>query len=500
MENLKTRAMTNSFIYYVLESSICLLLFLTVYRLLIANLTHFSWMRIYLLISVILSLILPLVIIPIQWNSSIHTASLFNNSSFLTGNISAGYYEGQALSNDSRNNIGAILLQGMIILLIAVYIFGLLYKVYNFARNLRSIQKCIKQNPKVREGRFWLVDLNEKVPPFSFFNYIFITNSYQKLSADELQRIKDHEKVHSQQLHSLDVLFIEFISIIFWFNPLLIYLKKSIQEIHEYIVDEKIVEKGKGKKDYAELLLKLASEVKGFNLSAGFSGSQIKRRIVMISRQRSLPGHKLMFIILVPLTILLMLSFSYIKNPDPLTAQTKQNENVNQSQLKIGNIIWKGNTVYDIKTLNHAFGLKTGSVYNKSLIDDRLNGSSGAQDALSNLYQDNGYLFSRISVQENQNKEVVDLIVTINEGKQFKFNDVIVKIDGIITKDPVNEIGIHKGDLFSKAKIIQAIKALAATGKYDPEKINPKPLPNVTTEEFDNVDLLFELTKISNQK
>jgi hypothetical protein len=51
--------MTNSFVYYVLESSICLLLFLMVYRLLIANLTHFSWMRIYLLIGVILSLILP---------------------------------------------------------------------------------------------------------------------------------------------------------------------------------------------------------------------------------------------------------------------------------------------------------------------------------------------------------------------------------------------------------------------------------------------------------
>ena len=491
--------MTNSFIYFVLESSICLLLFLMVYRFLIANLTHFSWMRIYLLISVILSLILPLLILPIHWSTSIHPFSHFNNFNFLTGAQPDGYSEGQTLSDGIRNRKGSDLEQGLIILVIAVYMVGLIYKAYNFARNLRSIQKCIKQNPKVKEGRFWLVDLNEKVPPFSFFNYIFIANSYQKLSADELQRIKDHEKVHSQQLHSLDVLFIEFISIIFWFNPLFIYLKKSIQEIQEYIVDEKIVQKGKGKKDYAELLLKLASEVKGFNLSAGFSGSQIKRRIVMISRQRSLPGHKLMFIILVPLTILLMLSFSYIKNPDPLTIQTKQNENVTQSHLKIGKIIWKGNTVYDIKTLNYEFGLKTGSVYNKSLIDDRLNGSLGAQNAVSNLYLDNGYLFSRLSVQENQNNEAVDLTITIYEGKQAKIHDVIVKIDGIVTKDPVNEIGIHKGDLFSKAKIIQAIKALAVTGKYDPEKIIPTPIPNRTTEEFDNVDLLFELTKISNK-
>jgi hypothetical protein len=280
----------------------------------------------------------------------------------------------------------------------------------------------------------------------------------------------------------------------------MIYLKKSIQEIHEYIVDEKIAAGGKGKKDYAELLLKLASEVKGFNLSAGFSGSQIRRRIVMISRQRSLPGQRLLFIILVPITILLAFSFSYIKNPDPVKAQTKQEINSNQSQLKIGEIIWKGNTVYDVNTLNHAFGLKTGSVYNQSLIEDRLNGTSGAQDAVSNLYQDNGYLFSRITVDVTKKNELADLTITINEGKRFKFNDIIVKINGIVTKDPVNEIVIHKGDMFSKAKIVESIVSLVASGKYDPEKINPKPIPNETTGEFDNVDLIFELTKISNQK
>ena len=85
-------------------------------------------------------------------------------------------------------------------------------------------------------------------------------------------------------------------------------------------------------------------------------------------------------------------------------------------------------------------------------------------------------------------------------GKQFKFNDIIVKIDGIISKDPLNEIGIYKGDLFSKEKIIEAIRALAASGKFDPEKINPTPFPNETTEKFNTLDLEFDLTKISNKK
>jgi beta-lactamase regulating signal transducer with metallopeptidase domain len=185
-------------------------------------------MRIYLLISVILSLILPLLILPIHWSTSIHPFSHFNNFNFLTNVQPGGYSEGQTLSEGFRNSNGSDLQQGILILVIAVYMVGLLYKAFNFARNLRSIEKCIKQNRKVRDGRFWLVELIDKVPPFSFFNYIFITNSCQRLPEDDLKRIKDHEKVHAQQFHSLDVLFIEFISIIFWFNPLMIYLKKSI--------------------------------------------------------------------------------------------------------------------------------------------------------------------------------------------------------------------------------------------------------------------------------
>jgi hypothetical protein len=492
--------MTNSIIYYVLESSICLILFLMVYRFLIASLTHFSWMRIYLLISVTLSLILPILIIPIHWSSSILPSNLFNNLNLLSGSQPEEYTGGQTILNNLRTGGSNDLRQGIIAVLIVGYIIGLLYNAYNFAKNLRSIQSCIKQNPKVRDGEFWFVDLNETMPPFSFFNYIFIANSYQSLSTIDLQRIKDHEKVHAQQFHSLDVLFIEFISIIFWFNPLLSYLKKSVQEIHEYIVDEKIAETGNGKKDYAQLLLKLASDVKGFNLSAGFSGSQIKRRIVMITKQRSLPEQKLLFVILIPITVLMMLSFSYIKASDSLPVQTKINENTNQSQLKIGKIIWKGNTVYDIKTLNNAFGLKEGSAYNKPLIGDRLNGTMGAQDAVSNLYLDNGYLYSRISFAENQNNEVVDLTITIYEGKQAKIQKVIVTSKGIVLNDLDKQIGINPGDLFSRAKIIKSIKILAAMGKFDPDKINPKPIPYAGTGEFDNVDLLYEVTEISKQK
>lgn len=484
--------MTNSIIYYVLESTVCLVLFLIVYRLLFANLTHFSWMRVYLLVSVILSLILPFIIIPIDWRSSLSDSDLYNNYRLIFGNQLDPFSSSQSI-----NSGGVVKQQLLPILIIGIYVIGILYKSFYFIKNLRSIRICITQNPKVREGRYWFVNVNNVLPPFSFFNYIFITNSYHNLSSDELQRIKDHEKIHAQELHSIDVLFIELTSILFWFNPLWIYLKKSIQEIHEYIVDEKIVERGKEKKNYAELLLKLASEVKGFNLSAGFSGSQIKRRIVMISKQRSLPRHKLLFGILVPLTMLLMLSFSYVNKSDSQTSQLIQNGDNNQNQLKIGKISWRGNTVYDNNTLNSAFGLKEGSAYNKELIEDRLNGTSGAQDAIATLYQDNGYLFSRIRFTEERNKDAMDLTISIHEGKQAKFGDIIVKVNGIVTKDLVDDIGIKTGDLFSKAKIVKSIRTLVASGKFDPNTINPKPIPHITNGEYDIVDIVFELTEIT---
>jgi hypothetical protein len=383
------------------------------------------------------------------------------------------------------------------VLIIGLYMAGAIFKAYNFGSNLRKIKACINQNPKIKEGRYWLVNLNSLMPPFSFFNYIFINNSYQNLSADEMQRIKDHEKIHARELHSLDVLFIELISILYWFNPLLIYFKKSIREVHEYIVDEKIVERGRGKRDYAELLLKLASDNKSFNLSAGFSGSEIKRRILMLSKQRSIPGQKLMFVILVPLTLILMLSFSYIKNTVSPASQTSENENAIQNQLKLGKIFWEGNTAYDINTLNNAFGLREGSVYNKKLIEDRLFGTSGALDAVFNLYQDNGYLFCRINFTEEQSKDAVDLTISIHEGKQAKFGDIVIKVNGVVTKDGIDDLGIKKGDLFSKAKIRRSILALQSTGKYDQDKINPTPFPKITNDKYDRVDIVYDLTDIS---
>lgn len=136
--------------------------------------------------------------------------------------------------------------------------------------------------------------------------------------------------VHVKQYHTLDILFVELVGIIFWFNPIVNYLKKSLKEIHEYIVDERIAGHGENKKAYAQLLLTLASGTKVFDLAASFTGEHIKRRIQMLAKPRTSPKYKLMFFVLVPLAAILLLSFSSLKNP-----QTNSNPDSYREQNEV---------------------------------------------------------------------------------------------------------------------------------------------------------------------
>jgi len=168
-------------------------------------------------------------------------------------------------------------------------------------------------------------------------------------------------------------------------------------------------------------------------------------------------------------------------------------------QYFLRNIDWVGNSVYRKQDLNRQFNVEKGSVYNQSLIEDRLNGSSGAQDAVSNLYQDNGYLFSRLTpVEAKIDNDSIDLEVRIYEGEQAYLNNVLIS-GNTRTNEHVarRELYTLPGDLFSKTKIMRSIRQLGVLGHWDPEKIDPTPLPDITN---GTVDLLYKLEEKANDQ
>ena len=168
-------------------------------------------------------------------------------------------------------------------------------------------------------------------------------------------------------------------------------------------------------------------------------------------------------------------------------------------QYFLRNVDFVGNSVYKKEILKKQFNVEKGSVYNQSLIDDRLNGSAGAQDAVSNLYQDNGYLFSRLTPVESKiDNDSIDLEVRIYEGDQAYLNNVIIT-GNTRTNEHIarRELYTLPGDLFSKTKIMRSIRQLGVLGHFDPEKISPTPLPDITN---GTVDLLYKLEEKANDQ
>jgi hypothetical protein len=448
----------------------------------------------YLLVSLGISIVLPLINIPIQWHLPFLTQESFANSFLLKENLASSMGVNLIKTHPTHENsslsLQLIILYGFLI----IYIAGFVYKAYAFVRNLKLIHGFVKQNPKEKRDQFWIVSFDSQMLAFSFFNYIFINYNYKNVSSDDIRVITNHEMVHAKQLHSLDILFVEFIGIVFWFSPLISYLRISLQEIHEFIVDEKIAGIDQQKKDYAELLLNLASDAKVFSLAASFTGKHIKRRISMITKPRTSPILKLKFMIIAPLTLVMLLSFSSINNPSLKTETDKSSQTTSIKKQKVGEVSWTGNTAYNDEVLNNELGLKKGDYFSLDDLEKRLQ-----QDNVPNLYLDNGYLFFNLEyTTSEQTNNRVDINITITEGDQAKIGRVTIKgNENVSTNDVLKEITIKQGDLFSKAEIINSVRKLSTMGKFDPENINPNIIPNPKkiTNGFMEVNIVFELTE-----
>ncbi len=164
--------------------------------------------------------------------------------------------------------------------------------------------------------------------------------------------------------------------------------------------------------------------------------------------------------------------------------------NVEEGQkYYVRNIEWVGNTIYSTDALNQTLKMKKGDVYDQTLLDKRLNKDD---DAVGNLYYDNGYLFYRLTpVEVNVVGDSIDLEMRIEENRQAYFNKIdIVGNDRVYENVVRRELRTKPGDLFSKTAYERTYRELASLGHFDPEAIKPdlKPDPDNGT-----VDLTWNL-------
>jgi outer membrane protein insertion porin family len=166
------------------------------------------------------------------------------------------------------------------------------------------------------------------------------------------------------------------------------------------------------------------------------------------------------------------------------------------NQYFLRSVNWVGNSIYPKALLDRALNIEKGTVYNQSLLDKRL---TDEEDAVNSLYLDHGYLFSRLTpVEAKVEGDSIDLEVRIFEGDQAYLNNIVLS-GNTRTNEHVarRELYTLPGDLFSKQNIIRSVRQIGVLGHFDPEKINPQPIPDPTN---GTVDLLYKLEERANDQ
>ena len=161
-----------------------------------------------------------------------------------------------------------------------------------------------------------------------------------------------------------------------------------------------------------------------------------------------------------------------------------------------GDIDFIGNTVYSNNSLQQILGLKKGDVYNGVLLKKRIADTSKPDgNDITNLYQNNGYLFSNINaVEVSAVKDTIDFEIRITEGKLANFNKIVVE-GNTKTNDHViyRELRTKPGELYSKDKLVRTVREVGQLGFFDAEQINPQ-IENVDPNSG-TIDVRFDLVE-----
>jgi hypothetical protein len=298
---------------YLLKSSCLVTLFFLAYYFLLRSETFFTSNRWFLLVGLITSAVLPLLVF---------TKTIWVEPSPVTidwSQIPVGIpVEKTSFEMDWFLTAGI------------VYALGIAAFLTRFGLDYYSLTKVFKGKTVHQQADFKFIDVEEKLAPFSFFNTIVYNSALY--SASELQNIIEHEKVHSEQNHSIDVLITRLFSILFWFNPVIWLYQKAILQNLEFIADSEALLKISDKKAYQITLLKITAHENCVALSNHFYQSLIKKRIIMLNKNQSSKRNLWKYALVVPALVAFFILFQV-----NVVAQEKAKETpLNNYEMKFG--------------------------------------------------------------------------------------------------------------------------------------------------------------------
>ena len=283
-------------------------IFYVCYRLFLHRHTFFVWNRTYLLVSLILAMVLPAIHLPEQ------TPIVVQSSAYIVDKLpSYSSIPSPDIIPPASSNIPW---EQLVLIVIGL---GIAFMTARLLHAFRRLFQVIKEGDVVPFEDHILVLLpHNEIGSFSFFKWLVINrNDYE----NNLDLILLHEMTHIRQMHSFDILFIEFLKMICWFNPALWLYKHSFQEVHEFLADEK----APNRERYATFLISYGLQAPIQSLTNHlFNSSLLKNRIAMIYKTRT--SHWLLgkYAMIVPVILIIVLSTASNTRLNPISKTIKE--------------------------------------------------------------------------------------------------------------------------------------------------------------------------------
>ena len=260
------------FIIYQGKAAVALAVFYMFYRLLLSKETFHRFNRIMLLGTAALSFILPLCVI--TFKKVVVLPAMTASSETFAGDVA----ETVAMVPEVSEPIWSVIL-------FTLFALGALAVLVHVAISIVGIRRIIRNGShETLENGETLIITETDTAPFSWMKYIVISREDYESGYSQ---ILTHEKAHIALRHSWDILFVDMITALQWFNPAIWMLKADLRALHEFEADDAVLRSGANIKEYQYLLIRKAVSKSGYSVANSFNHSTLKARITMMLNKKS---------------------------------------------------------------------------------------------------------------------------------------------------------------------------------------------------------------------
>lgn len=294
-------------ITYILKTIACTGMLLMVYHLVFARERMYRFNRLYLLAAIITAFIAPLVTITIPVEQPGAGTVVFIKQA-----MSPQFTDITTTIERNRVPVWPFVITG-------IYILVTIILISRFIINITLLLRAIKTNRLVMYNGAKLVLSGRSITPYSFLSYIFVNEGdYNNGLEGELLT---HELAHVNQRHTFDILFIELLHAVAWFNPFIILYKKAIQVNHEFLADEAVLCRYNNVANYQNLLLGKIVQNTHTMFASSFNYLTTKKRLLMMTKTTTTVKK-----VALQLLSLLLIGGSVLMLSTKVTAQVKQKD------------------------------------------------------------------------------------------------------------------------------------------------------------------------------